>query len=98
MDNLIKFSKPPGNRNGLGFKKSLKHKNYSSLYNRFKKSDTAEKMSNTKIIKIWIPKSNNKLIRQKHINNYLKNVVHNKNYSFKGPKPSWVWQPSLSNT
>ena len=85
MENLIKTSKPSGYRNGIGFKNSPKQKannikKYSFIYEKTKNSK-----SNVKNIKIWIPKTNNNLIRQKHINNFLENVVYNKNYIHKVP-------------
>ena len=102
MDNFIKISKPSGNRNGLGFKHISKQKEkvvkkYSFIYQKAKKPLKSNITSNIKNIKIWIPKTNNNLIRQKHIDNFLNNVVYNKNYVCKGTNPTWVWLPSTPN-
>jgi hypothetical protein len=95
LENLIKISKPSSNKNGIGFKNSSKQKEKVAKNLSYKKTKSLPKSTfNTKIIKIWIPKTNNHLIRQKYINNYMENVVYNKNYIYKGTKPSWVWLPS----
>ena len=65
LENLIKTSKPPGNRNGIGFKNIPKQKGnnikkYSFIYQKTKECE-----KNTKNIKIWIPKTNNNFIREK---------------------------------
>ena len=98
MENLIKASKPSGNRNGIVFKNTSKQKGNDAKNYSYKKTKTPPRSNiNTKNMKIWIPKTNNNLIRQKHINNFLDNVVYNKNYVHKGTKPSWVWLPTPPN-
>ena len=86
LENLIKTSKPSGNRNGIGFKNSSKQKgNNAKNISYIKTRSFSKSKLNIKNMKIWIPKTNNNLIRQKHINNFVENVVYNKNYIHKVP-------------
>ena len=48
----------------------------------------------SKTINIWVPKTNNKLIRKKYISSFIENVHNNENYIYKrDTKPTWVWFP-----
>ena len=50
----------------------------------------------SKSIKIWVPKTNNNLIRKKYINTFLETVHKNKDYIFNwDTEPSWVWFPKI---
>jgi len=110
LSQLINSSKPSNNKKGLGFdkiKSKIPESKNTSLYSNFhksgkkiqsitsKKKSYAQKFENQRSIKIWIPKSNYVLIRQKHINKFLIEVHLNKNFKFQNStKPSWVWLPT----
>ena len=48
----------------------------------------------TKIVKIWVPKTNNILIRNKYIKTFMDSVHNNKNCIYKkDTKPNCVWFP-----
>ena len=50
----------------------------------------------TKIVQIWVPKTNNILIRNKYIKTFMDSVHNNKNYIYKkDTEPNWVWFPKL---
>ena len=50
----------------------------------------------TKIVKIWVPKTNNILIRNKYIKAFMDSVHNNKNYIYKKDTgPNWVWFPKF---
>ena len=87
LSKIIENSRPSSNKSGLGYKKKLK---FSS--NEKKKIDS--KRINK--IEIWVPKTNNNLIRNKHIKSFMESVHNNKNYLYKrDTKPTWVWLPKI---
>ena len=68
-------------------------KNLSLLYSKPKPIVKFQK-KNVKTIKIWVPKTNNNLIRNKRIQIFLNSVHHNPNYIYKRDTgPVWVWTP-----
>ena len=76
--------------------------NKDSLHANFKKKESMSKQkpfSKTKFsktIQIWVPKTNNNLIRNQYINSFIDSVHKNKNFIFKGnSKPNWVWLPKI---
>ena len=68
-------------------------KNLSSSYFKPKPIVKFQK-KNAKTIKIWVPKTNNNLIRNKYIQHFMNTVHYNPNYVYKGDTgPVWVWIP-----
>lgn len=101
LNHLINTFKPAFDKNGLGFKKSKVSKpkrNYASLYTNFRKlkDNGSKKKIISSTIRIWVPKTNNLLIRNKYIDKFLSEVHLNSNFIFKGStKPEWVWLPKI---
>ena len=95
LPRIVENSQSISNKHGLGYKKKVK-KSQSSNLNKVKSNKTPTSLnrlvSNT--ISIWIPKTNNKLIRKKYISSFIEDVHNNKNYIYKrDTKPTWVWFP-----
>lgn len=72
---------------------------YVPLYTNLKKNKNTKSqtdLENPKTISIWILKSNNTLIRNKCVNNFISKVHLSSNYIFNGStKPSWVGLPKI---
>ena len=66
-----------------------------------RKKNTSVQKSSSKIIHpksimIWVPKTNNNLIRKNYIKSFIMSVHKNENFIFKGnSKPNWVWLPKI---
>ena len=90
LSSILENSQSSNNKSGLGFKKQ---NNFAkSRINNIKKTV----YPNTKTIKIWIPKTNSVLIKNKHIKMFMETVHNNKNYIYKGnSEPLWVWLPKI---
>ena len=62
----------------------------------FRPSTTKPFLKELKTIRLWVPKTNNSLIRKKYITSFIESVHKNKNYIYKGKtEPSWVWFPKI---
>ena len=109
LTKIIESSQSASNKQGLGYKKqeikkqpnnnrkkiqkAEDKKNLGSLYSKPKPVVKFQK-KNTKTIKIWVPKTNNNLIRNKYIQQFMNSVHYNPNYVYKGDTgPVWVWIP-----
>ena len=110
LTKIIESSQSISDKQGLGYNKheTKKHlrnkrkkkvqkteakKNLSLLYFKPKPVVKFQKR-NVKTIKIWVPKTNNNLIRNKYIQQFMNNVHFNNNYIYKGDTgPKWVWTP-----
>ena len=110
MTKIIESSQSISDKQGLGYNKheTKKHlrnkmkkkvqkteakKNLSLLYSKPKPVVKFQK-KNVKTIKIWVPKTNNNLIRNKYIQNFMNTLHLNINYVYKGDtRPTWVWTP-----
>ena len=108
LTKIFESSQSATNKHGLGYKKqdTKKHlgnkrkkkvqetkakKNHSLLYSKPKPVVNFQK-KNVKTIKIWVPKTNNNLIRNNYIQQFMNTVHHN--YIYKGDTgPVWIWTP-----
>ena len=82
-----------GNKRKKKVQKTEAKKNLSLLYSKPKPVVKFQK-KNVKTIKIWVPKTNNNLIRNKYIQQFMNTVHFNNNYIYKGDTgPKWVWTP-----
>ena len=98
MFNIIENSQSVSNKKGLGYDKESKapqkHDNKRRI--DFRPSTTKLFLKELKTIRLWVPKTNNSLIRRKYITSFIESVHKNKNYIYKGKtEPSWVWFPKI---
>ena len=96
--NIIENSQSVSNKKGLGYDKESKapqkHENERRI--DFRPSTTKPILKELKTIRLWVPKTNNSLIRKKYITSFIESVHKNKNYIYKGKtEPSWVWFPKI---
>ena len=99
LSNIIENSQSTSNKRGLGYTQKhiapFKHEQNRRKFSKPKSNIVEPKRKNEiKAIKIWVPKTNNSLIRNKYIKSFLENVHKSQNYIYKGTTEStWVWFP-----
>ena len=103
LSKILENSQSSSNKHGLGYKKESnisKIKNTNSKRNIDSKQRLLRKpiktKEETKIVQVWVPKTNNILIRNKYIKTFMDSVHNNKNYIYKkDTEPNWVWFPKF---
>ena len=99
LSNIIQNSQSTSNKRGLGFTQKYiaphrRIQNKKILSSPKSIRVNPKRNDRTNSIKIWVPKTNNSLIRNKYIKSFLENVHKSQNYIFKGNTEStWVWFP-----
>ena len=104
LSKILENSQSSSSKHGLGYKKESKipkkkntnlKRNMDSKQQILLKKPIKTKVE-TKVVKIWVPKTNNVLIRNQYIKTFMDNVHHNENFIYKkDTKPNWVWFPKL---
>ena len=99
LSNIIKNSQSTSNKRGIGYSKKHiappKSNHNRRLVSKPKSIiENSRKKIDEKSIKIWVPKTNNNLIRNKYIKTFIEKVHKNQDYVYKGNTEStWVWFP-----
>ena len=97
LSKIIETSQSVSNKKGQGYtKKSVAPPKIKQNERNISKPKSTivqpKRDQNSKTIKIWVPKTNNSLIRNKYIKSFLENVHKSQNYLYKGnTESSWVW-------
>ena len=85
LSNILENSQSTSNKKGLGYPKKSKTLSKKEIRrNIFYPTTRPKRNNNSKTIKIWVPKTNNSLIRNKYINTFLETIHKNENYILRG--------------
>ena len=99
LSNIIENSQSTSNKRELGYTQKYiaphrRVQNKKILSSPKNNIVNPKRIDRTNSIKIWVPKTNNSLIRNKYIKSFLENVHKSQNYIYKGNTESiWVWFP-----